>query len=66
MQIIAIRNGTNVDRYSTTEPFLPEMLKSVNVGKLLIMFAPFVTGPSFCHWKMARRISAKPSVAMAR
>ena len=29
-------------------------------------FMPFVTGPSFCHWKMARRISAKPSVAMAR
>ena len=29
-------------------------------------FAPLVRGPSLSHWKMARMISAKPRVAMAR
>ena len=28
--------------------------------------APLVTGPMASHWKKARRISAKPSVAIAR
>ena len=55
-----------VERYSTVLPEAALMLKLVKVGKLLSIFAPFVTGPSACHWKMARSISAKPSVAMAR
>ena len=42
------------------------MLKSAKVGKLFSILAPLVMGPRVCHWKMARRISAKPSVAIAR
>ena len=60
-----MRKGTKVERYSTVDPLLL-MLKLEKMGKDLIMLAPLVTGPSFCHWKMARRISAKPRVAMAR
>ena len=66
MHPATIRNGTKVDRYSTVEPLAPLMLKLEKVGKLLIILAPLVTGPSTCHWKMARMISAKPSVAIAR
>ena len=66
MQMMASRKGTKVDRRSTTLPAAFSMLKLEKVGILLIMLAPLVMGPSRCHWKMARIISAKPRVAMAR
>ena len=37
-----------------------------NFGNFLRMLEAFVTGPRTSHWIIARRISAKPSVAIAR
>ena len=36
------------------------------VVKLLKMLEPFVKGPSVFHWKKVLKISAKPSVAIAK
>ena len=37
-----------------------------NFGNFLRMLEALVTGPRTSHWISARRISAKPRVAMAR
>ena len=37
-----------------------------NVGLVLSRLEPLVIGPRVSHWMIARMISAKPSVAMAR
>ena len=66
MQIIDSRKGMKVLKRRITSPEAFLMLKSAKVGKLLSILAPLVMGPRVCHWKMARRISAKPRVAMAR
>ena len=58
--------GTSVERYTLTPPAAFLTLKSLNAGNSRSMFEPLVTGPSWFHWKMARTISAKPSVAIAR
>ena len=66
MHTMATRKGKKVDRRRITAPFSPVRLKLLKVGIWVIMLAPLVTGPRAGHWKMARRISAKPRVAMAR
>ena len=66
MHTATSRKGTKVERRSTTSPLAFSMLKLEKVGKLFSALAPLVTGPSRSHWKMARMISAKPRVAMAR
>ena len=43
-----------------------EILKSLKEGKERSILDPLVTGPRPFHWKIARIISAKPSVAIAR
>ena len=65
-QIPASRKATKVDSRSTVSPPAFWMLKLVKVGKFFRALAPLVTGPSLSHWKMARMISPKPSVAIAR
>ena len=64
MHTVAISTGTKVDRLS----FVPA-ISSLNLlarAKFFSRFEPLVMGPSLLHWKTARMISAKPSVAMAR
>ena len=60
MQIVTIRNGNSVAKLS--EPiFMLEKL--VYLRRRL---EPLVMTPRPSHWKTARMISAKPSVAIAR
>ena len=66
MHTAASRKGTKVDSRNTTTPSAFSILKLEKVGKLFRALAPLVTGPRASHWKMARMISAKPRVAMAR
>ena len=44
-----MRNGTKVESLKITLPEASVILKLENVGNPLIIFAPLVTGPSFCH-----------------
>ena len=60
MDTVAISTGTKVDMLNV--PILKLLIRV----KLFSRLEPLVTGPSLPHWKMARMISAKPSVAMAR
>ena len=66
MHTAAMRKATKVDSRSTTCPLSLVMLKLEKVGKFFRALAPLVTGPRASHWKMARTISPKPRVAMAR
>ena len=62
--IIAMRNGNVVLSLNTCEPSC--IFISPKAVYLRRRFEPFVITPRPFHWKIARMISAKPRVAMAR
>ena len=64
MLTVAINTGTKVEKLSVVPP--RSSLKVEILAKLFRRFEPLVSGPSLPHWQMARMISAKPRVAMAR
>ena len=64
MLTVAMNTGTKVEKLRVVPP--RSSLKVEILAKLFSRFEPLVSGPSLPHWQMARMISAKPRVAMAR
>ena len=62
----AMSKAAKVESLRSICPSALVILKLLRVGKLLRALAPLFIFPRGYHWKLARIISAKPRVAMAR